>query len=170
MAYDADYHKQYYQAHKLEKRVQARAWEEANPEKLAVIRERRAAKLKADPLARAKATTRTRDWERANPITVLLKSARSRARSAGIAFTIDISDIQIPEYCPLLGITLVPRQGGYGPQDASPSLDRKDNTLGYIRGNVWVVSWLANKMKATASRAQLLTFASNIPQLFKDGT
>jgi len=165
VAYDPEYHQRYYQEHKVEKRMQAAAWEKANPDKLAAIRSRRAAKLKVDPELRAKATEVTRAWERDNPASVLLRSARNRARRDRIDFNIDLADIKIPEICPLLGIKLAARQGGHGPQDASPSLDRIDNTKGYIKGNVWVVSWLANKMKATATNEQLLVFASNVQKL-----
>lgn len=165
MAYNSEYHQRYYQEHKVEKRMQAAAWEKANPDKLAAIRSRRAAKLKVDPELRARATKATRAWERDNPAAVLLRSARNRARRDRIDFTIDLADIKIPEICPLLGIKLAARQGGHGPQDASPSLDRIDNTKGYIKDNVWVVSWLANKMKATATNEQLLVFASNIQKL-----
>jgi hypothetical protein len=165
MAYNPEYNQRYYQAHKVEKRMQGIAWEKANPEKVAAIRARKAAKLKADPELKARVTEARRAWDRNNLESVLLRSARNRARRDELDFTIDFLDIKIPETCPLLGIKLVARQGGHGPQDASPSLDRIDNTKGYIKGNVWVVSWLANKMKATATNEQLLVFSSNVQKL-----
>jgi hypothetical protein len=41
MVYDPEYYKRYYQEHKLKKRMQAKAWEKANPDKVAAIRARR---------------------------------------------------------------------------------------------------------------------------------
>ncbi len=37
----------------------------------------------------------------------------------------------------------------------SPSLDRLDNTLGYIPGNVQVISWKANQIKSNATLQEL---------------
>lgn len=49
------------------------------------------------------------------------------------------------------------------------SLDRIDNTQGYIPGNVEVVSYLANMMKSSASREQLVTFAQSVLERFGRG-
>lgn len=62
--------------------------------------------------------------------------AKHRAKVKGLAFDIDLSDIVIPEVCPVLGI----------PMD-SPSLDRHNNDLGYVKGNVKVISKRANHLK-----------------------
>lgn len=166
MAYDAAYHSAYYQANKAKKRAQAIAWEKANPEKVAEIAKRKAEKIKNDPVALARRKASRAAWEHSNPESVLYRAARNRARQDGLDFLIDVSDVCIPEFCPLLGIRIESRRGGHGPQDTSPSLDRIDNTKGYVKDNVWVVSWLANKMKATASKEQLLVFAGNIQKLF----
>lgn len=84
--------------------------------------------------------------------------ARARARDLGLDFTIDPEDVVMPPVCPILGIKLeVNRQtGGLA---NSPSLDRKDNSKGYIKGNVWVISNLANQMKSSSNIEQLQLFA-----------
>jgi hypothetical protein len=50
-------------------------------------------------------------------------------------------------------------------KDNSPSIDRIDNTKGYIKGNVIVMSTLANAMKNKASFEQLKSFSTNILKL-----
>ena len=44
----------------------------------------------------------------------------------------------------------------------SPSLDRIDNSKGYIKGNVWVISQKANAMKNSATLEELKIFSTNI--------
>lgn len=93
-----------------------------------------------------------------HPERKLFYSARQRAKKTGIAFDIEITDIIIPEYCPLLELKLEM----LGQCDNSPSIDRIDNSKGYIKGNIWVISFKANRMKNTASLDELITFAKNV--------
>lgn len=95
-----------------------------------------------------------RDYYRADPVRALFDAARRRAASRGIAFGIDRGDIQIPENCPVLGVRLVVG-GGQGFRDGSPTLDRVDNVKGYVKGNVRVISWRANRIKSDATLAEL---------------
>lgn len=71
--------------------------------------------------------------------------ARTRSRQNGIEFTIVKEDIIIPDICPVLGCKLT-KGNGYLPN--AMSLDRIDNTKGYIPGNVRVISRKANLMKS----------------------
>lgn len=71
---------------------------------------------------------------------------RLRAKKRGLPFNITKDDLVVPEFCPVLGIKLVPRQGRLAPD--SPSVDRRDPTKGYVSGNVAVISWLANRIKS----------------------
>lgn len=85
------------------------------------------------------------------------KGARSRARRSGVEFSIEIEDIDIPLYCPVFGMLLVFNEGGI--KDNSPTLDRVFNDLGYVKGNVVVVSWRANRLKSNADPLELVQLA-----------
>lgn len=74
----------------------------------------------------------------------MLSSARSRAKSKNLDFNIALSDIELPEVCPLLGIPLSINASN---KDFAYSLDRIDSSKGYIKGNVWVISDRANRLK-----------------------
>lgn len=85
----------------------------------------------------------------AYPERYLLSQARHRAKARDMDFDITLDDIAIPEHCPVLGIKLEAGRGRV--HDASPSLDRIDNSLGYVKGNVAVISAKANILKNHAS-------------------
>lgn len=84
----------------------------------------------------------------------MILTVKSRAKAKGIPFTITVDDITIPSHCPVLGIELV-KGTGRGPKENSPSLDRFDPTLGYVPGNVYVISARANKIKSDATIDEL---------------
>jgi hypothetical protein len=81
-----------------------------------------------------------------NPQYYLWYVARTRSRKNGSEFSIEPSDILIPEYCPILGCELTK---GDGYLYNAMSLDRVDNNKGYIPGNVRVISRRANSMKSS---------------------
>lgn len=70
----------------------------------------------------------------------LWHSAKTRAKRKGLAFDISIEDIIIPESCPILKSKLI-----------KPSLDRLDNSKGYVKGNIRVISFYANTVKNSLS-------------------
>lgn len=112
----------------------------------------------------AKQRTRDKDPQgyqyklrRANPRRYLWRGAKSRARRAGILFDLDPEDIVIPTHCPVLGIPLAIADGRQ--QDNSPSLDRIDYRKGYVRGNIEVISWKANRIKSNATIEELMKVA-----------
>lgn len=103
-----------------------------------------------------------------DPAKRMFARAKSRSKSKNWIFTIDLEDIIVPEYCPVLNIKLEYYTGKAGGKDNSPSLDRIDNTKGYIKGNVRVISTLANLMKSSASPEVLKQFAKWINEEFPD--
>lgn len=91
-----------------------------------------------------------REWEIRNPSKYLWHAAKARAAKRGLAFTITPNDLPIPEFCPVFGIRLVlssRRDKNRCARYDAPSVDRKDPTLGYVPGNVRVISWRANDLK-----------------------
>lgn len=108
-----------------------------------------------------------KQWKDDNPERVMLHTARTRARRLGIPCTITLEDILIPDTCPILGIMLArKRDGKNGNQPSSPSLDRIVPELGYVPGNVQVISQRANVMKNDASAKDLLAFADWVYKTF----
>lgn len=89
---------------------------------------------------RQSAARRQRD-----PISYLYSQAKYRAKKSGMKFDLVKSDLVIPERCPVFDIPLYFSPGKR--TDNSYSLDRWDNTKGYVRGNVRVISWKANMYK-----------------------
>lgn len=99
---------------------------------------------------------RLRDWRKS-----VVYSACKRGEKMGLGGTITVDDIIWPTHCPVLGIELVyPEKGcGHAYKFNRPSLDRWDNTRGYIPGNVFVISMRANSLKSNATAAELQAVA-----------
>ena len=105
---------------------------------------------------------RNKKWSDKFPEKCLLKAAKSRAKKNGLPFNIDVTDIVIPEFCPILGIKLVRSTTGWMPD--TPSLDKVLPHLGYVKGNVQVISGKANLMKNNATPGELQAFANWVIQ------
>ena len=76
--------------------------------------------------------------------------AKKRAKRDNIPFDISIEDIIIPQFCPVF--TDMPLCCNAGtPRDNSPSLDRLNPSIGYIKGNINVISYKANTIKQSAT-------------------
>lgn len=95
----------------------------------------------------------------------LLNSARARAKKKGIEFTITYKDFMAVSHCPLLGILLDFSTKGRGGKNNSPSIDRIDPTKGYVPGNVWVISYRANRIKSDATVDELEMILNNLRAL-----
>lgn len=92
-----------------------------------------------------------------------LTNWRNRAKREGKVFEIEYDDVPWVTHCPLLGMELNYEITGHAAgQDNSPSLDRIDNSKEYVKGNVQVLSRLANTMKSSATPEQLRNFAKAI--------
>ena len=87
----------------------------------------------------------------------LWKSAKKRACEKGVPFSISVEDVAIPDVCPVLGIKL--ERGRGRPVAGSPSIDRIKPHLGYVVGNISVISHRANRIKNDADATELLAVA-----------
>ena len=117
-------------------------------------KEERVKRYRADPqqeMAKQKA------WKINNIERYLVQGAKSRAKKYGVPFDITHEDIIVPEFCPYLGVKLVPFS-----EWSSPSLDKIIPELGYVRGNIQVISTKANTMKNNATQDELVRFAEAV--------
>jgi hypothetical protein len=102
----------------------------------------------AKALAGARARRATPDgWRKA-----VIRGTRYRAKKKGIVFDLTADDLIFPEFCPVLGVKLEP---GNGLSANSPSIDRVDNSKGYTKDNVRVISTRANSLKSDATLAEI---------------
>lgn len=79
---------------------------------------------------------------------------RNRAKQKNVPCNLTIDDLVLPEACPILGMDLRFNKGGH--YDNSYSLDRIDNTLGYTKDNVQVISLKANILKNKGTLEDLI--------------
>lgn len=87
------------------------------------------------------------------PEHAILISTRRRAKSERIKFDLEESDIIIPIRCPILNIELK-MHVDYA-RDDSPSIDRLVPGKGYVKGNCFIISYKANRMKQENSLEDL---------------
>jgi len=106
-----------------------------------------------------------RNWKANNREKSLFQQAKYRAKTRNIPFDIEILDIIIPEICPILGLPLKTLIDGN--RDLSPSLDRIDNTKGYLKGNIQVISSKANTMKHNANKSELINFSNWVRSIYE---
>lgn len=94
-----------------------------------------------------------------------LSTCSRRAKRKDIEFDLDhkylVSIYPKDFLCPILGYEMKPGRANKhkGPSKCSPTLDRINPRLGYIKGNVEWVSYLANKMMSDAEGRDLIRFA-----------
>lgn len=87
----------------------------------------------------------------------LFSQCKHRAKQAGLEFSIEVSDIVIPDVCPVLGFELSRSNQRNLPN--SPSVDRFDNSKGYTKDNIRIISWRANKLKCDATPSEMAALA-----------
>ncbi len=89
-------------------------------------------------------TASKNQWEDKSYIKKMYDRCKTRATQKNLEFNIDLSDIIIPEICPIFKKPI-----------KVPSLDRIDSSKGYIKGNIRVVENRANTLKNNATLEEL---------------
>ena len=92
-----------------------------------------------------------------NPTKYLLAYAKLRSKQKNIPFDLTIDDIIIPEVCPIMGTKF-----DRADKKTAPSIDRIVPELGYIKGNIQVISTLANQMKWNSTKEELIQFCKGV--------
>lgn len=152
----------YYQLNKDKLKEKARLhylklkenWANATEDEKNVIRKKR-----------REQAAKTKPWltrRKRRPEAYLFNIAKQRSKRRGIEFTITVDDLKMPEFCPLLGVRL----DSYADNvDLHPSIDRIDSAKGYIKGNVWIISHRANRVKSNASADEIIKIGSALKEL-----
>ena len=149
-----EYNKAYYEANKEK-------WKEYNyPEKHN--------KLAREYYHRNKEvlSQKKREWDENHYEWNLWAQTKRRAKREGIYWDLKQEDIVIPLICPFLKCPLT-RTQGKGLVWSNASVDRIDNSKGYTKDNIMIISRMANSMKQHATQEQLLQFAFSIIEMHR---
>ena len=149
---------------KQRKREMARRWYENNREKM-----RENNKRYMNEIVEGGKTRYRYYYERSlfgsfeKRLTLMLTCAKSRCKRTGVEFNITKDDVARRETCPISGVIL--NFSSTKISDESPTLDRIDPSKGYVPGNVWVVSYRANRIKSNATSEELFRIAAAVKKV-----
>ena len=89
-------------------------------------------------------------------------AATRRAKKKGFACNVTVEWLyaNAPDNCVLLDIPLA--YGNMASYSNSPALDRKNNEIGYLQDNCWVISMKANRIKTNATPEEIELLAKNL--------
>jgi len=83
-------------------------------------------------------------WSVKTPERKIFDRAKARAETKGVPFNLTIEDIIIPDLCPVFNQPI-----------KVPSIDRHIPSLGYVKGNVFIMENRANTLKNDATVEEL---------------
>lgn len=150
--YNKEYAATYYIKNKAAIQARNARWQSQNKEKLRSY------------VAKYKTTIKYEEHINKNYWQGKLKDAKRRATQLNVPFNLTLEDIPKETHCKYLNIPLRITVNEGQVMDC-PSLDRIIPELGYVKGNVQIISKLANTMKNCATEEQLKTFATNVLKL-----
>lgn len=96
-----------------------------------------------------------KELRKRNPLSIMLQGARNRSKKYGLPFNLTLEDLQseYQDVCPVLGINICVNTGHV--KENSITLDRIVPELGYVKGNIAIISHKANTIKNNATVAEL---------------
>lgn len=106
-----------------------------------------------DEKKKEKHKLRERELRKKYPERYMLYAAKRNSKNKNIEFTLKLHDINIPDYCPVLGIE-INKNMTYTNYN-SPSIDRIDNDKGYTPDNIVIVCDRVNRLKKDAKIEEL---------------
>ncbi len=99
-----------------------------------------------------KVNIKMKEYRKNNPLKMLVRWARGKCKKYGLPFNLKETDLEYTGKCLVFGTEL---KVGDENLDNSPTLDRIIPELGYIKGNVQIISHLANRIKNNSTIEQL---------------
>lgn len=172
--YEKNYNKRWKEDHKEQIAIHHKEWYQKNKDRIRESRKGSDGKLKPKLISHQK-EYRKRNKEkqaqysksaaqrrRLDPAKHMYTNTKSSANKRGLDFNLTKEDIIIPINCPVLNVPLVWRTW------YCPSIDRIDNSKGYVKGNIQVISRKANTMKNNASKEELVQFAKWVLMEYAD--
>jgi len=97
---------------------------------------------------------------------IKFRAKKSNAQRVGYSWDISFGDVYFPTHCPILGIEL--DYYAESTVEGSPSFDRINSNLGYVKDNVQVISWRANRIKNNGTAEEHRKIADYLDKLFMD--
>ena len=159
-----EYGKKYYQENKEKINEQAKQYRLENKEK--IIEHKREYYQEN----KEKISEQAKQYRLENKEMWMCTASKVRAKQKNLPFNLSTEYLKEiwPEdnKCPALGITM--RKGDFCVTDHSPTLDRIIPKLGYIKGNVQVVSALANRIMSDATVNQVMAVAKHYEKITKE--
>jgi hypothetical protein len=119
-----------------------------------VVHAERRRKYNSDPKFKAEFRKKVAEYRRADYRSDMVARAKRRAEDLGLPFDITRNDLPLATHCPVFGFAFEPGRGK--PCDTTPTLDRIVPELGYVKGNVIIVSFKANLIKSSATPDEIL--------------
>ena len=165
-AKENEYSKKYYEINKEKITAQLRNRRSKNKAHHAALAKKYRDENKEDRLAKEKIS---RQKERAEkPWLVLLRPARKRSKDKNIDFDLDVewAMSRWTGKCELTGIEFDLTSKGRGGKPKSPSIDRINPNIGYVKSNCRIILWCVNSFKQTMNDDSMLEIARKLVSKF----
>lgn len=100
---------------------------------------------------RAKVYDNGREAYREDPLSHAIRGKKTVSKNIGVPFNLSVEDVERPTHCPVLGLELDYSADATKRALNKASLDRFKPELGYVKGNVRVISCRANFLKSNGT-------------------